>query len=447
MSTTMKKKPIKTLKTPAIWALVMLSLGWSSAGCGGQDEPTQEDPKPTLEVKELRSTLKRAAPVASAGRAQEAASYGFKLYAHAAQAAPGQNVAVSPLSLGMALGMVGAGAEDQTAQEIVEALGYESAAQMNEGLNAVEQLVLSSRSDRFVYEPANQLWIREGFRVNPAYLDDLAVYYDAGVNALAMDASAQVLAQTINDWVTKRTRSLIKEVVTPSMFEATRPLAIWANAFYLNAKWASPFPSYASGEGEFTTLEGAKVSAWMMTREDEQAEFTQGVGFKALRLPFDQGQASMLVILPDEGAFAKVEGELDAAKLAQIEAQLAPTDLKIKLPRFKFDAQLRLKEALASMGVQRAFSGEAQFGKLTDETFSLTQGLQKITLSVDEEGTVGAVVSIIWGSGSAMPQERQEFIADRPFLFAVIHHETKQIMIMGRVLRPEFDRPAVERDR
>lgn len=428
--------------------LVMLSLSLSLSACS--QDTQNEDNNPTnqdqsVKVNELRSSAARAEVMEGMGQPEQHAKFGFKLYHQVAQAKAGQNVAVSPASLMMALGMVGAGAQGQTAQELLDTLGFDSQDQLNEELNAAEQLLLKSTNDNFVYEPANQLWIDSMFTVKGAYLDDLATYYDAGVNTLALDASAAVIAKTINGWVSEQTHDLIKEVVTADNFSGQPPRAIWANAFYLNAKWSERFPDYLSGEGEFVGQDGQKIDAWFMNKEDKAAQYMEGSGFKALRLPFDQGQASMLIILPDDAAsLSAVEEKLDAAMLAQIEGALAPTEVKISVPRFKFDVDFKLKEVLSALGIKRAFTTDAEFGGLSDQAFALTEGIQKLNISVDEEGTVGAVVSIIWGSGATPSEETpKEFKADHPFIFAVTHHQTKQILMMGRVTKPEFDQPKV----
>lgn len=429
----------------AVMMCAALSMGALACGDDTKEDAQQtqnNSPSTKVEVQELRSTQPRAAAMEGMGVAERPAEFGFKLYKSASAKAAGKNMAVSPTSLAMALGMVGAGADKQTAQEIYEALGFESVEQMSEELNAAEQLMLQSTSDRFVYEPANQLWVAQGFEVKPSYLDSLATYYGAGVNALDMGSSPANIAKAINDWVAKKTRELIKEVVTAETFEANKPKAIWANAFYLNAKWTDAFQDYKSGDGEFTTLDGAKSPAWYMNQEKEDAQYMESDQYQALRMPFDKGQASMLVILPKEGAFEKVEQSLDAELIANIEGALEPRIVEITVPRFKFDAEFKLKASLEDMGVKQAFTNDADFSKLTDEPLSLNEGIQKINISVDEEGTVGAVVSIIWGSGATPPEDMPtKFEANRPFIFAVIHHETKQVLLLGRVLKPEFDRP------
>lgn len=438
----------KTKIKPYIHAVMMcaaLSLGALACGDDTKEAPADTNnnqPSAKVEVQELRSTLKRADAASGMGVAERPAQFGFKLYKSASAKAAGQNLAVSPTSLAMALGMVGVGAEGQTSQEIYETLGFESAEQMSDELNAAEQLMLKSTSDQFIYEPANQLWVAKGFEVKSSYLDNLATYYGAGVNALDMSSSPANLAKAINEWVTKHTRELIKEVVTAQTFEGSKPKAIWANAFYLNAKWTDQFEDYKSGDGEFIAIDGAKSPAWYMNKESKDALYAERELFQALRLPFDQGQASMLIILPKEGAFEKVEQSLDAELIASVEDELKPSVVDITVPRFKFDSDFKLKQALEDMGIKQAFTNDADFSKLTHEPFALTEGIQKINLSVDEEGTVGAVVSIIWGNGALPPEEMPtKFEANRPFIFVVMHHETKQVLLLGRVHKPEFDRP------
>jgi len=94
-----------------------------------------------------------------------------------------------------------------------------------------------------------------------------------------------------------------------------------------------------------------------------------------------------------------------------------------------------LNAPLKAMGVKAAFShSDADFsGMLKDPSIPLFISLikQKTKITVDENGTMAASVTVSTITGSSM--NNPMFVANRPFLFAVTEKDSNLILFIGKV--------------
>ena len=109
------------------------------------------------------------------------------------------------------------------------------------------------------------------------------------------------------------------------------------------------------------------------------------------------------------------------------------------MPRFEYDSDFSLKEALAALGMPDAFTSAADFSGMTgNRELFISEVIHKAFVSVDEEGTEAAAATAVVMSLSAAPEEPVEFTADRPFVFLIRDNLTGTILFVGRVVNPRF---------
>jgi serpin B len=105
------------------------------------------------------------------------------------------------------------------------------------------------------------------------------------------------------------------------------------------------------------------------------------------------------------------------------------------------ETQYQLNGILSQLGMQKAFSPQADFSGIKEEQEPLWIDtiLQTTFLQVDEEGTEAAAATFMGGMGG-MPSIAPKtivFCADHPFLFLIRDTRTGCILFMGRVMQPE----------
>lgn len=353
------------------------------------------------------------------------------------------NLFYSPYSISLALAMTYAGANGQTKEQMAEVLHF--MLEDSELHSAFNRMAIELNNRNSAREPcgvqgvqlhiANSIWGQQGYDFMQAFLDVLAENYDAGMRLLDYQSDPEACRQTINDWVSQQTNGKIEDLIPAGGINYLTRLVL-TNAIYFKANWLYPFEEEDTSNNTFYQLDGSSVSIPMM-HQTASLYYKDGDNYRAVRLSYDTSTVSMVVIVPDEGSFEDVENSLTAESLLNIVQSLNRQKLNLTMPKFGFESQAGLKETLQDMGMTDAFSGAADFSKMTDvESLFIADVLHKAYVSVDENGTEAAAATAVMMAGSAPNEDNPiDFTIDRPFIFFVMDI-TGSILFAGRVMNP-----------
>ncbi|VAH13112.1 unnamed protein product [Triticum turgidum subsp. durum] len=114
------------------------------------------------------------------------------------------------------------------------------------------------------------------------------------------------------------------------------------------------------------------------------------------------------------------------------------------VPKFKFTFGFEASSDMRNLGVTRAFSGGDFSGMVSGGDghgrVSISRVYHKATIEVDEQGTVAAAATVVLMDGTSLeerePPHLVDFVADRPFLFAVVEERTGAVLFLGHVVNP-----------
>ena len=441
-----------TLKSKAAQSLVLLAL-LVTAGCGpaapDAAPPTPgggEGPGPadiSLAISDRPRDLSPAAdPDDLAALADANAAFAFDLY-HVLAADDG-NLFFSPHSISVALAMTYAGASGDTASQMASTLHFTLPPDpLHAAFNAYS-LDLQARAEAevegtpFELSIANSLWGQQGFPFLPEFLDVLGENYGAGMRLVDYTSDPEAARLAINQWVSDETREKIQDLIPPGAIDALTRLVL-ANVIYFKAEWLHPFDPDTTQPAPFHLLDGSTVDVPMM-HQQEPYGYMLGDGFQAVELPYENGDVSMLVILPDEGQFQSVEEALGPALVQGIADDLIHAPVILSLPKFTYESAFGLNDALRSLGMTDAFDlDRADFSGMDgNRDLYIGSVLHKAFVSVDENGTeAAAATAVIMELTSALPGEPIVFTVDRPFIFLIRDSRTGGILFVGRVMAPE----------
>lgn len=146
----------------------------------------------------------------------------------------------------------------------------------------------------------------------------------------------------------------------------------------------------------------------------------------------------MYVFLPATNKNVEdIIAQLNEANWENWLSAMAPLDdIQIQLPKFKFSYDKKLKEILTDMGMGIAFSDMANFTGINSSVgLSITEVKHKTFVEVNEEGTEAAAVTSVEIGVTSVP-EITYFIADKPFIFAIVEKQTKSIVFIGKINEP-----------
>jgi serpin B len=353
------------------------------------------------------------------------------------------NFFYSPYSISLALAMTYAGARGETEQQMADTLHFILPQdRLHPAFNGLD-LELARRGEGargkdgegFRLNVVNALWGQEGFQFLSAFLDVLAEDYGAGLRLLDFVNAPEESRVTINDWVSDQTEGRIEDLIPQDVINTLTRLVL-TNAIYFNAAWAEPFEPDQTNDGTFHLLDGGEVTVPMM-RQTESFGYAEGEEYRAVELPYDGWELSMVILLPEAGEFEPFEGSLDAEQVDAILKNLARRQVTLTMPKFEFESGFSLKEALAAMGMPDAFTGAADFSGMTgSRDLFIREVIHQAFVSVDEAGTEAAAATAVVMELGAMPGEPVGVTVDRPFVFLIRDIETGAILFVGRVVDP-----------
>jgi serpin B len=176
-----------------------------------------------------------------------------------------------------------------------------------------------------------------------------------------------------------------------------------------------------------------------MMRQAERFPYAEGAGYQAVQLPYDEYDANMLIILPDEGAFGEVEERLGADLLDELNTRLSDHRVGLTMPRFDFEEELKLIDLMKGLGLRLPFDpyGADFSGVTKKERLYIYEALHKATITVDEKGTEAAAATAVLDMPVSSVGPPVTVTLDRPFIFAIQERQTGVILFLGRVTSPQ----------
>lgn len=342
------------------------------------------------------------------------------------------NWLVSPFSLQCALGMLSNGANGETHDEILYALGLSQYSQ--EEVNAYfKKLIegLHTVNSAITVKTANSVWGNAGVPLKEDFQKMNIENYSAMVSQL--DFSDPSAVDQINAWCNQTTEGLI-----PSILDEVNPTATvyLLNSLYFKARWESEFTPEKTQEGDFNTSSGKVVKADFMQTQ-RMAAYVENEWFTSTSLSYQNDSYVMRLILPQPEI--SIDQVLQA--LSESDENLWKNtilaDINLKMPRFTLENKMDLTPTLQALGMKKAFSGGADFSSMSDVATYISLVQQATRLKVDEEGSEGAAVTVIVSDlMRPLPEEEVDFFLDRPFLFQILEPATGTVLFMGQVGSP-----------
>ena len=257
------------------------------------------------------------------------------------------------------------------------------------------------------------------FKANTRLQDDFRLIakeaYDADLLEADFQHDSEQLVDNINRWIELETRNKIQNA-----FHQIDPetVMLLVNVVYFKEKWENPFNDVYPEE--FTNLNGETMEVETMC---EQRDYLYGQfeQYRILRLDY-LGNASMYIVLPNEDVnLHDLLLGLNARKLNDDLGKLKSTEVNLRLPKFKLETNINLKNLLEQLGVDTLFNEQANLSKMSEEKgLMVTETVQKAFIEVDENGTeAAAMTEVDLALGFGDPPPAIKFHVNRPFIFLI----------------------------
>lgn len=343
-----------------------------------------------------------------------------------------RNIFYSPYSIAAAFSIVANGATGQTQKEILAALNSKSIDTLNNDFENFRNFIEKNyRSGTLLNEAdlilVNQNYIGKG--INSKFQKLVEKVYRSEVDAADFTGNPDGEKDRIKQWVSKNTNAFI-----PNYEASIAPdtiVEIW-DVIYFKGKWENQFDTSKTWKSDFLNKDGSKSKVQMMSKtfEDSIAYYADEK-YMGIELPYQNNLAAMYVILPVDENNLNFAYDWDAEEISYRENFLsnlknAPVfdgKVEVFIPKFELDIKNELNEYLQAMGINLAFTNNAEFYNIVKKMqLKISKATHQAKVKVDESGTEAAAVTeitMVKSTAVATPPKTIYFRADRPFLFVI----------------------------
>lgn len=291
---------------------------------------------------------------------------------------------------------------------------------------------VNNNSDSYEFTSANRMFVDKDLHVRQCMLDQLS----EELETLNFRDSPGEARQYINDWVAHVTKNNIKDLLPEdAISQATK--VVLANAAYFKGVWASKFPAERTKKEPFFVSETRQTLVPFMKQKGTfHYMVSDDLGAQILELPYKGNDISMYILLPPysmkEGVTNIIANLTPERLAAVVEESYMGREVVVEIPKFTIERSLPLKPILDAMDVGDLFNSSADFSTLTgDRGVLFDDAIHKAKIQIDEEGTVAAAASAIFGFRSSRPAEPSVFIANFPFVYIIYERPTNSVLFMG----------------
>ena len=340
------------------------------------------------------------------------------------------NAVSSPVSIGTAFSLSRAGASGESGPALDEIFGFPDV-DLHSAANAVDLRLAEASVEPTTVEVANRLFPDDGFSLLPEFLHTAATQYGAALQPIDT-ADGAAAADTVNRWVSESTRGLIPTIVNADAVQDQKLVLV--NTVYLKASWAQPFLPDWTSDGQFTTDDNRSVTVpFMRDRRPVHRRFVQLEHADAVELPYEGDELAMWLIVPhDPAGLAAVEESLDAAALTGLRNGAQEGLVDLAMPKWE---QTLPPTDLFGWLCPLGLCPGAPFYGIAPGIF-ITAALHGAKVIVDEHGTEAAAATALGFRTSLPPPPDLTIVADRPFLWAIVHQHTGALLFVGRLVDP-----------
>lgn len=359
-------------------------------------------------------------------------NFGLNLLLEEHKDKPTENIFISPLSVYSALAMTANGASGQTLSEMENALAFDGVSLTD--MNAQYELMitqLEAADKKVEFNLANSIWYKDGFAVNPTFLNTISDAYQAEITSL--DFSDPKATDEINDWVNKETDGKIDKIIKEINPDHVMFLV---NALFFEGKWTEGFEESDTRDRTFTLEGNTTIMVPQMSSTETERLVYRNEDVSVTELPYKEDGFSLVLVKPENGSVDLLLNSMSTQDLDGWIDQLTSTEVSLRLPKMTIEYESLLNQSLQDLGIETAFlAGEADFSALGEGELSISQVIHKTYLEVDESGTTAAGATSVGIINTSVPVTI-DYVYDSPFLIFLRHRESGLILFSGKIMDP-----------
>ena len=323
-----------------------------------------------------------------------------------------ENTNYSPLSLYYALALAASGTNGETEAELLSLLGVADKSTLSTQCgNLYRRLYTDNEIGKL--KIANSLWMNKEIKWKDGFIKNAADNFYA--SSFSADFSDHKTGEAMAKWVSDNTNGKL----TPSMAVTPEQIFSIINTVYFYDEWTDTFSEKHTAKDVFHLADGTDVNCDFMNNTCSMSSSTKGDGFTRASLGL-KNNGRMVFILPDEGiSLRELLSTPEQMKTIFEAGEENSAKVIWQIPKFSFGSKLDIVETLKSLGVNSAFSSNADFSGITNQTAFINKIHQETYIGINEKGVEAAAYTEIAYAGGMEPETETKMILNRPFIYGI----------------------------
>lgn len=391
---------------------------------------------------------------------QELDEFNFRMFNEMCADKPNENIIYSPVSMNLTMGMILNGADEESQNEIKDAmgLGKYSVEELNECLKkSLVGVTYTVGNNYFSIEAPNAVWLQKGYDYKKSYVNTLKEYYNTQL--FNVDFSSPEGVDSINKWTEEQSQGMLPKIHEKSLsntqLDIESNLLFKDRLYYVNDR--------GNVAGTFNNADGSKVNVNIMNVINNYHRPSYSIGgFLITSLYFDSYQSSggiagpgswspsrfetysLVICFPDNAdeqnellpLFAKDEDSIylyDDYKKCICHFG----DKNVIVPELALNARLNLDSCFKKITGIDLLSNIKLSGISNNQNIKLSSLCQNIHFCLDGQGSNSS------GQTSTHSRKRKvqfgtlDLCINRPFKFIIVNQKSRDILFMGSINKLE----------
>ena len=317
-------------------------------------------------------------------------------------------------------------------------------------LKKIEKYILSkdeiNESDNDIfYGLESVLDYYESYNIDNKVINYNKIYFNKDIYKEKINSNFKKILESYNSYIEEYTNSSMlstmldinSEIKNNTDNNITRFVSqdeleknfLMLNSLYFNNKWEKNFEFQNIKEEEFyDSNENISIVEMMSEVDNFYLENSYAKGFIK---NFANNKYSFIGILPkNTGDFLLSSLNLDSLLVNKKENKVL-----ISLPKFSYQSVIDLKKVLKSdYNLRKIFDKNANYSKISEDKMDISLMKQKLFIKIAEKGTVESKLSKTKVENSVILDLEEKLTFNRPFAYIIINNETKDVMLIGKVV-------------
>ncbi len=339
-----------------------------------------------------------------------------------------ENFFFSPVSVGMALGMIynGVGAEEKF--QIQNITGLESLVEKEINKSYNELLSFLQVSDKHMdISYANSLWFSNDININEDFRTRVMAYYDAEVSELNFEKPTSI--DFINKWGNLKTNGAFEKLVEITPPSNTDIFII--NAFSLNTSWNKSNNLFMN-KSAFFDLNGKSSDINTINWDGMNVRINEGNSYSFLEIPFENDQFFLSIIQPANAS--EIDDLLESFSLNELKSldeNAFGFKANVSLPDINFSSDNSMESVLKGIGLNSIFLPTTDLSPaFFDKAHQISRINHKAKINLN---TIQSTPGI---DSSFTDTNLKRISIDKPFLYFVNDKLTKTVLFAGYFTNP-----------